>query len=921
MNAQTAPTGNAPTYPSRPGNPARRVAAYAAVMLGCLAAAPWLDRARWVGDIHIHTLHETTAVVLALGVATIALLRFHSRPSDTFLLLGAAFAGTAFLDAYHALATSELFAARFPSADLDSTSPWSWLASRLFLSCCLWINAPTRRRSWPSEARRDPRDVYLLAVAVTLGCFALFTFTPLPSAYFPGLAVRRPAELLPALFFLLAIVRHLRWGRWRVWAFEHWLMISLAFGLMSQAAFMPFAERPFDAPSEAGHILKILGYLAVLVGLLGSMYLLFRQADEGAAELARINARLQAEIDERALAVQERDRFFDMSVELLCIAGVDGYFKQLNPAWTKVLGWSLEELKARPFAELVHPDDRTVTGGEQQRLRVGGSVMDFENRYRTKDGSYRWLSWRATPAVDRGLIYGVARDIHEQKRTEQLKNDFVSVVSHELRTPLTSIRGSLGLIAGGVTGELPEKARALVGIAVKNCERLVRLINDILDVEKIESGQVGFRLAPVELRAVAEQAVEGNRAYAEGYGVTLRLVEAAAGEEAVARVWGDPDRLLQVITNLISNAVKFSPRGGEVEVAVTRGGGEVRVAVTDHGRGVSPEFHQRIFQKFAQADSSSTREKGGTGLGLSISRAIVERLQGRIGFTSDPRVATVFFFDLPEWGALALESAPDAGEGPLILVCEDDRDVARLLSLMLERDGYRADVAHDAAGVRRLLAERPAERPYAALTLDLRLPDEDGVALIRELRAREETRRLPIVVVSVRAEEGRAELNGGALGVVDWLVKPIDEPRLRRAMERAVRSPHGARARILHVEDDLDLQRVVAAILDGDALVEQAVDLAGARERLAGQRYDLVLLDLALPDGSGLDLLPLIGEAEPPTPVLIFSAHEADAAAANRVASVLIKSRTSNRELMEQIRGALGRGARTSTDDPGRTRT
>src|SRR4029077_17870446 len=130
------------------------------------------------------------------------------------------------------------------------------------------------------------------------------------------------------------------------------------------------------------------------------MFRLLSQADEGAAELARINARLQAEIDEHARAVQERDRFFDMSVELLCIAGVDGYFKQLNPAWTKVLGWSLDELRARPFADLVHPDDRTLTGGEQQRLRLGGTVMDFENRYLAKDGSYRWLSWRASPSVE-----------------------------------------------------------------------------------------------------------------------------------------------------------------------------------------------------------------------------------------------------------------------------------------------------------------------------------------------------------------------------------------------------------------------------------------------------------------------------------------------------------------------------------------
>jgi PAS domain S-box-containing protein len=590
-----------------------------------------------------------------------------------------------------------------------------------------------------------------------------------------------------------------------------------------------------------------------------------------------------------------------MSVEMLCVAGFDGWFKHLNPSWEAVLGWTAEELMSRPFTEFVHPDDRGSTASERRRLSSGDVTLDFENRYLAKDGTYRWLSWRSVAVEERELIYAVARDVEEQKRIEQLKNDFVSVVSHELRTPLTSIRGSLGLIAGGVAGELPAKARSLVDIAAKNCERLVRLINDILDVEKIESGQMGFRLAPVDLAALAGQAIESNRAYAEGYEVGLRI----AGTAEEARVWGDADRLLQVITNLISNAVKFSPRGGVVEVAVTCWEGEARVAVTDQGPGVPPEFRQRIFEKFAQADSSSTREKGGTGLGLSISRAIVERHQGRIGFTSEPGVATAFFFDLPlfelpERGEPAA-AGPEMAERPLILICEDDRDVARLLSLMLEREGYRADVALDAAEARRLLRERS----YAALTLDLVLPGQDGISLIRELRGNEATSRLPIVVVSVCAEDGRAELNGGAVGVVDWLVKPIDEHRLRSAMRQATRRPLGAGALILHVEDDPDLQRVVAAIVDSDATVEQALDLAAARERLARRRFDLVILDLSLPDGSGLELLPFLGSLDPATPVLIFSAHEVDAAVADRVASVLVKSQTSNRELLERIRAAL----------------
>jgi DNA-binding response OmpR family regulator len=242
-----------------------------------------------------------------------------------------------------------------------------------------------------------------------------------------------------------------------------------------------------------------------------------------------------------------------------------------------------------------------------------------------------------------------------------------------------------------------------------------------------------------------------------------------------------------------------------------------------------------------------------------------------------------------------------AGDHPRILVCEDDPDVARLLCLMLERDGYRADTAPDAAAARRLLAAGS----YVAMTLDLVLPDEDGISLIRDLRRDEATCRLPIVVVSVRAEEGKVELNGGALGVIDWLVKPIDEKRLTRAMERAVRAPDGGGTRILHVEDDADLQRVVAAIVDGDARVEPALDLAQARQKLARQRFDLVILDLALPDGSGLELLPELGNLDPPTPVLIFSAYDVDGGVAGRVAAVLIKSQTSNRELLERIRSAL----------------
>ena len=880
----------------------RRVAAYAAVVVACLALTPWLRATSWVGGIRLHDIQESVAVTLALGVATIALVRFYSRKTNSFLLLGAAFVGTALLDAYHAVATSA--SVQGSNSALRSTSPWSWLASRLFLALLLWFHAPPLRPG-RREMALDERAVYLLVGAVALACFAFFTFVPLPSAYFPDSFVDRPAELLPAVFFLLALVAHLRHGAWRTAGFESFLVTSLLLGLMSQVAFMPFATRPFSAASEAAHVAKDLSYLCVLLGLIDNVYAISRRADESAAELARANAALRAEIDERSLAEQERDRFFDMSLEMLCIAGVDGYFKQLNPAWERVLGFSLEELKSRPYLDLIHPDDLEGTQVERQRLRLGVEVVDFENRFRTRDGSYRWLAWRASALPERGLIYAVARDVQQQKQVEEMKNDFISVVSHELRTPLTSIRGALGLLAGGVAGELPERARTLLDIAANNSARLGRLINDILDIEKIESGKMGFRFSPVELMPLLEQAVESHRVYAQAYEVEPRIVAGAAG----VRIWADSDRFQQVVINLMSNACKFSPRGGVVEIAAARGdGGQVRISVTDHGKGIPPEFQERIFEKFAQADSSSTRQKGGTGLGLSISKAIVERHGGRIWFESAPGVATTFAFDLPEWGGATAET--DAPGGARILICEDDLDVAHLLVLMLEREGFRPEVAMDAGMARRMVRERR----YAAMTLDLMLPDQDGISLIRELRADAETSRLPIVVVSVRADDGRTELNGGALGVVDWLAKPIDEGQLMAAVRRAVRGAPAGGVRILHVEDDPDLQRVVAAIVARDAEVEAASTLAEARHRLAAASFDLVILDLALPDGSGMDLLSLLGSLTPPTPVLIFSAHEVDGEVADRVVSVLVKSQTSNRRLLETIRSVLA--ARTPTPWP-----
>jgi PAS domain S-box-containing protein len=238
---------------------------------------------------------------------------------------------------------------------------------------------------------------------------------------------------------------------------------------------------------------------------------------------------------------------------------------------------------------------------------------------------------------------GVIEDITVRKDVERLKSEFTAVVSHELRTPLTSIRGSLGLILGALASTLPQKVRDLLEIAQSNCERLVLLINDILDIEKFSAGQMRFEMQTLRLAGVTLQAVEANEGYARKFNVRIELTPM----DPDCMVTVDPDRFVQVMSNLLSNAIKYSPQGASVRVWAEHRGDLVRVNVRDQGPGIPEDFRERIFEKFSQADTSTTREKGGTGLGLHIARRFVEHMQGRIGYESEAGRGSTFWIELP----------------------------------------------------------------------------------------------------------------------------------------------------------------------------------------------------------------------------------------------------------------------------------
>ncbi|GIL40622.1 hypothetical protein TMPK1_28590 [Rhodospirillales bacterium TMPK1] len=599
---------------------------------------------------------------------------------------------------------------------------------------------------------------------------------------------------------------------------------------------------------------------------------------------------VQRQEGELTLQRQRTSAVLDTVAEGVVVVDKDGTIYEVNPAAELLFGESAMILRGRPLASLF---PRAPISVEQLAAQPVRDLRFTESCVLSSDGERPVEIAIGRVAGDGDpLFVCVLRDITERKRVERLKNEFVSTVSHELRTPLTSIAGSLDLIGAGAAGQIPEQAATLVEIARKNSRRLVRLINDILDVEKIESGQLMLDFRRLNLRDIVTQSIETNRAYAREFGVEYRLI----ANDAEATVYGDSDRLTQILTNLLSNAAKFSPKGHTVDVTVTRDGDEARVEVRDHGPGIPPEFRERIFQRFAQADSSDTRGKGGTGLGLAIAKSLVDRHGGRIGFETATGQGTSFWFALPALQPVGALPHLENRDGAPVLVVEDDEDVATLLRLILEHAGYSVDRVADLKEARRAVR---AKR-YAAMTLDLMLPDGNAVELVRELRGSPATADLKIVVVSAVVVDGKRELNGDAVSVVDWIAKPIDPVRLLDAVRMAVAGT--SRPRILHVEDDADVARVTQLLLRDVGDVVAAPNLAAGRAAMMAERFDLLLLDIELPDGSGLDLLPLARTAQDrPVPVIVFSADQVGEETARAVEATLVKSRISSDELAQTI--------------------
>jgi signal transduction histidine kinase len=378
----------------------------------------------------------------------------------------------------------------------------------------------------------------------------------------------------------------------------------------------------------------------------------------------------------------------------------------------------------QPLAELRSVAERFGSGDMSARMYRSDGVAEV----------------RDLATAFNGMADRIQRMIVDLRAVDRLKSEFVSVVSHELRTPLTSIRGSLGLLASGAMGELPPDAAEMLHIATSNTDRLVRLINDILDLERIESGNEALEIRPVRVGEVFRQAASAVHGAAATAGVTLDV------ETPDIAVDGDPDRLVQAITNLLGNAIKFSDPGTTVHLDAETRAHQVVLRVRDQGRGIPPDMLETVFERFQQVDASDAREKGGTGLGLAIVRTIAQRHGGRVEVSSEVGAGSCFSIVLPASSRVPAPAAagPASGSGLVVLV-EDDADLRRVVETMLGRRGIEVVAAATAEeAIRRCRAELPD-----VLVLDVRLAEGDGYEVVQALRQDDRLRVLPTIVYTV----------------------------------------------------------------------------------------------------------------------------------------------------------------------------
>jgi PAS domain S-box-containing protein len=573
----------------------------------------------------------------------------------------------------------------------------------------------------------------------------------------------------------------------------------------------------------------------------------------------------------------------------ICGADRSGRASLVNPAAGRLLGATPEELTGASVHDLLHGH---MPGGSNcgedcallRALTRHLSAASETTIYR-RDGASFPAEFSLTPILEQGRVSGSVlsfRDISQRFALDRMKDEFVSTVSHELRTPLTSIRGALGLLSAGLLGQMSDKAANLLRIALSNSDRLVRLINDILDLERIQSGREPLTFRPISLSEIVRQSIDGMQPVADAAGVQL------IHDANSVQISADPDRLLQVLTNLLSNAVKFSPVGATVSVTLREGSSGVVISVIDQGRGIPADKLDTIFDRFQQVDASDSRQKGGSGLGLAICRTIVQQHGGHIWAERNSVVGSTFRVKLPYHPSNVVAPAttplvePDRGR---VLLADANSETRPQLANQLRRQGYHVVETATVDETLAALAATPgteltaagvstiAPAAIEAILVDISLDGLNGWEILPRLRMEPAAAGVPIVLLSVNHPNPSLPIPTGADG---WVGQSPNDETLLNELARVLSSP-GEKARILVVEDDVDLSRVIGAVFAKDGIEVMLVHTRqAALDACLSFKPQLLVLDLSLPDGDGFNVVDWLRQHEDLAhlPLVVYSARE-----------------------------------------------
>jgi PAS domain S-box-containing protein len=607
----------------------------------------------------------------------------------------------------------------------------------------------------------------------------------------------------------------------------------------------------------------------------------------------------------------------DSAPVLLWMSGVDKQCHFFNQSWLDFTGRTLEQELGDGWTQGVHPEDLPDC------LNIYATAFDarrdFQMEYRLQraDGAYRWVLNTGEPRfMPNGTFIGYIGsciDISDRREVERLKDEFISVVSHELRTPLTSILGALDLLASGALSTQPERSQHMLNIAAKNAERLVRLINDILDIERIESGKATMIKQACDTSNLMTASVEAMQGMAVAAKVTLFVSPVSAQLRA------DPDRIIQVLTNLLSNAIKFSPPGSTIWLNAEvrdKDPSYILFRVQDQGRGIPADKIETIFGRFQQVDASDSRQKGGTGLGLAVCRSIVQHHEGQIWAESTLGEGSTFYVTLPlPQEEEEIEASTDT-IGPLVLVCDDDSSVRSVVRLMLEHQGYRVlTFASGQEAVRQASQEQPD-----LILLNLMMPGLNGWETLAALKEQTQTKNIPVIILSGLFPDARKSTPD----VSDWIVKPPDERSLFHTLERVL-TEQDRNVKVLIVEDDADLSQVLIAMFERYGIETYHAQTGREAIQVSQQIIpDLLVLDLILPEYDGFAVVDWLRQHNRlcQVPLVVYTSKDLNNSERERLklgqTLFLTKGRITPEQFEQRVIKLLGRIIRGRKEDGNR---